>query len=504
MSQIIKLIRVDGALKIIPAPPYLTDYLQYSHRSFKTVRWQQVNDFQKRLLYSLDSDGGVITLPGFYEKVLKLIDKNNDLVVEEDHRTPMLNPDWHAINNMNWNGIGSTGLRDYQVDQVIELINAIQRNNGIVHCTGGAGKTIISACVYAAYNNLNTILAVPLKEVFTQTYDKFVKLFPNKTIGRMGDGYHELSSDITITTYKSLDGCALEKCQLLLADEIQSCAGDKIVQSFCKATPIRSVGFSATIDRLFNQAEKVLKGLFGEVAIKMHYSEAVDSEAVVPGIVYFVKIPPNAELVTASNIGAKISQGIKGCLYRNKMIGKICASIPREYQTFVFVDHIDSHLIPLYKHMPVGTQYFHRNSNKKEVGKFALTSKQQKQVLQEFKDNKFQWLIATDCARAGLSVDNIRVVVQASGGTSEVEILQEAFRGSRTMSEAEQLRLGVGPKTHFVLIDFIDSHDAALEDMSYSRMETYKKQGWQINVVEEIKDIEWINCVNSLKENTVK
>jgi superfamily II DNA or RNA helicase len=90
-----------------------------------------------------------------------------------------------------------------------------------------------------------------------------------------------------------------------------------------------------------------------------------------------------------------------------------------------------------------------------------------------------------------VDIPNCRVIIQASGGSSEVELLQEALRGSRTLSETQQRTLGAPPKTHLVLIDFLDLHDPSLEGMSRKRMEIYRKQGWAIHEVESPAQIDW-------------
>ncbi len=345
---------------------------------------------------------------------------------------------------------------------------------------------------YAAFNNLNTILAVPLKAVLTQTYKKFVEYFPEKKIGIMGDGKSLISEDITISTFNSLRKCALEKCELLMIDEIQSTTGEEICNVLKEVKPIRTFGFTATDEGLFNKAEKVIQGLFGERLIHITYQEGQEVNAVVPCVVYFVDMSDNV-IINSSTVEGKINHGIKNCQERNELIGQICSSIPNQWQTIVFVDHVHDHLIKLYKEMPTGTKFVHRNADKKELGTFALTTKQQKQVVDAFQDNEFQFLIATDAFRAGVDVPNVRVVVQAAGGSSEVEILQEALRGSRVLTPAYMERLDVDAKTHFVLIDIMDKHDPTLEGMSHKRMEIYRKQGWEIRQVKTVNEIDWLN-----------
>lgn len=333
-------------------------------------------------------------------------------------------------------------------------------------------------------------MAIPLKQIFTQTYDKMRKLFPDKHIGCVGGGSRDISTDLTITTFRSLGSCALEKCQLLLVDEIQSSTGDEISKTIMSSSPIRTIGYTATDKGMFSGTEKLLKGMYGERLIHIDYQDAQDVKAVVPAVVYFVRVP-NDNPVSATSIAGKMTQGIKNHAVRNKLVGEVCRCIPARWQTIVFVDHVYDHLINVHKALPTGARFIHRTTDKAGLKEYSLTPKQQDQIVDEYQDNDFQFLVATDAFRAGVDIPNCRVVVQASGGSSSIEILQEAYRGSRTLPEWRQTELGVEPKTHMVVIDFLDSHDDTLEGMSYKRMDIYKKEGWTVHVVDDPKTIDW-------------
>ncbi len=478
----IEITRGNGAMQVSPAPPYLVNYLKYSHRSFEVVHYRKVNKYTTKLLYETDGSGGIYTLQGFFEKIGNLIHKNHDTFTVVDARILLPSIDLERVQKL--------GLRDYQIKDVATFLEKAKEHSGVVNATGGYGKTMMQAVTYAAFNKLNTILAIPLKQVFLQTSAKFKQLFPDKHIGMVGDGIRDISTDITITTFKSLPNCALEKCELLLVDEVQCTTGDFISNELTKILPIRSFGFTATDKGLFNNADKLIKGLFGERLIHVEYQEALTNKAVVPCTVYFVKMPENI-MIHASTLEGKISQGIKNCKERNQLVAKICNLVPKKWQTLVFVDHILDHLIKLHSVMPLGTKYIHRSSNAKSAGSYAMTAKEQTKTINAFTNNEFQYLIATDAFRAGVDVPNCRVVVQASGGSSEVEILQEAFRGSRTLTKERQEELNVDEKTHFVLIDFQDNHDPQLQGMADKRKDIYAKQGWEIIEVDEPKDIVW-------------
>lgn len=484
----ITLTRIDGGLRVSPAPPYIVKYLRYSHRSISLVGWKRETTFEERLLHKTDGKGGIFTLQGFFEHICVLIQKNNDIFVVEDLRQPMPTLDLDAVKALK--------PRENQIDAIADGLIKGKTNSGIYLAAGGFGKTYMQAFTYACWSGLNTILAIPLKQVFNQTYAKFVELFPNKHIGRVGDGYNDISKDITITTFKSLKKCALEKCELFLVDELQSAVGEQVQEVITSMRPRRIFGYTATDDGLFNNADKLIKGLFGERLIEVPYEQAQETGAVVPGVVYFIKVPD--VIITANSIEGLISQGIKNCKVRNQMIAKVCTTVPKNWATLIFVDHIQDHLVNLYSFMPAGTKYLHRESSKKRIGNFALSSAQQNQIINEFSNNNFQFLIGTDAFRAGVDIPHLRVVIQASGGSSKVEVLQEALRGSRTLSEERQKELNVDKKTHFVLIDFLDNHHQKLQSMAKSRMALYKEQGWKIKVVDKIEDIDWYDYQQSL------
>lgn len=475
--------RFDGGIKVNPCPIYLSKFLRYHHREMRSIQYRRECVFVEKLLYASDSDGSIYTLPGFYHDIVGLINKNMDVVEHEDLRTPMPDPDWKAVKKIK--------LRDYQQQPVIDLLFKGAEESGVINATGGFGKTHIQAVTYAAWNKLNTILAIPLKQVVLQTYQKFKEFFPEKHIGIVGDGKNDISSDITITTFRSLQNCALEKCQLLLVDEMQSAGQDTFQNALKTLKPVRMFGFSATTEGIFNNTDKLLKGLFGEDLIYFPYEDAEGAGAVVPGMVYMVRMPENLFIENYNSFESKLKYGIKTCNKRNEIIGKVASLVPSSWQTIIFIDHVKDHLIPMYKYMPNDTKYLHRESSKKNVGSFALSSSQQNKTIQEFSNNEFQILIASDAFRAGVDIPNCRVVIQASGGSSKVEVLQEAYRGSRILTEEQREKFNLPEKTHFVLVDFMDNHDPTLEGMAKKRVKYYEEQGWTVNVVDSPEQIDW-------------
>ena len=481
----IEITRFDGGLRINPSPPYVLKYLKYFHRGMKTVRFRRECVFEERLLYSLDKDGYLFTMPGFYKPIVKMIKKFSDTCTVVDLRTPMPEIDWNRVKKIK--------LRAYQPDLVVDMLLAAMDDNGVVNAAGGIGKTYLEALLCTAFSELNIIVAIPLKEVVTQTYKKFKELFPDKHIGIIGDGMNDISTDITITTFRSLKSCALEKCEMLIVDELQSAGQPTFQNCLLKMHPRRVFGFSATPDGTFNNTDKLLRGVFGEDIVFFPYIKAEAVEAVVPGFVYMVKMPQDYVAGNYDTIETKFKYNVKKNDVRNALIGKVCSLIPDGWQTILFVDHVKDHLVPLFKYLPKDAKYLHRDSSKKSAGAFALTNKQQKEIALQFANNEFKTLVATDAFRAGVDIPNCRVVIQAASGSSKVEVLQEALRGSRILTDEQIEKFGLTKKTHFVLVDFMDNHDPMLEGMARKRIQYYKEQGWDVRIVDNADEIDFNN-----------
>jgi hypothetical protein len=129
----IELIRLDGGLKVTPAPPYITKYLRYSHRQMGYVNYKRQTIFEERLLHKTDGSGGIYTLQGFFHKLCKLIHKNNDTFVIKDVRAKMPDIDWERVKTL--------GPKEYQIDAIADGLTKGCTESGIYNATGGFGFT---------------------------------------------------------------------------------------------------------------------------------------------------------------------------------------------------------------------------------------------------------------------------------------------------------------------------------------------------------------------------
>jgi superfamily II DNA or RNA helicase len=478
--MLIDITRYDGALALMPAPPYVLKYLQYSHRSIRPGQRKSV--FEKRDLYVPSPEGGIVTLPGFFPVLTDLIEKNRDTFQVNDIRTPLPPPDLNEVKKLQF--------RDYQIGPFVDFILAGAQNNGILNATGGYGKTHLQMATYAAWHTLNTIVAIPYKEVFNKTLQEFREKFPHKNIGAFGGSHDKPGTDLTITTFRSLPKCSLEKCQLLLVDEVQAATGDYIQGLLTQMHPIRVFGFTATDEGMFNKADKLVVGLFGPRLVHIPYEEAEEAGAVVPCVVWFLPAP-KVFLSGQEMDTTKIRKGIKTNKGRNELIARACSLIPSGWQSIVFVDTVNDHMASLFPMMPAKSAFFHRGDSEEEYGKLALKPAAQKKIIEMYQDMKIKHLVTSNALKAGFDSQNCRVVVMACGGSVKPSVLQKAYRGSRILSEEKRKKYDLPPKEHFVLLDFEDTSDPLLVGMTAARRKFYQEQGWTIRSVDSPEEIDW-------------
>ena len=70
-----------------------------------------------------------------------------------------------------------------------------RNHRGIVEAVTGSGKTMVALAawehMHTEHRPLNTLIVVPTIELMNQWYDRFKTTFPERGIGRIGDGHHD-------------------------------------------------------------------------------------------------------------------------------------------------------------------------------------------------------------------------------------------------------------------------------------------------------------------------
>lgn len=99
-----------------------------------------------------------------------------------------------------------------------------------------------------------------------------------------------------------------------------------------------------------------------------------------------------------------------------------------------------------------------------------------KQELKKLVEGKNKIIIATTWFYEGMDVPEIKTLVNASGGLSDIELLQKLGRGLRKKSDDSDL----------VFIDIYDKNNKYLEKHSAVRLQILEKEGLDVSVVRNI------------------
>ena len=250
---------------------------------------------------------GVMNTSGFRKNVEKL--KRSGGVVEHY--------DFYPVKTIQQEPIGYKGdyaPRTYQ-GNVVKVIEAKQRNNGVVEAPTGAGKTNIMASLVAA-KNLSTLIIVPSASLVYQTRERFLKILDidSSRIGICISNQKDIGSDILIATWQSLQNKSIIKkvqnhqYNMVIVDEAHK-ASARVLNSIVSS--LRSqykFGFSATVYRTHEyQLEDVYKLLGNKIAkidIELLYKNG-----------YLLR--PKIELM-ATKSSVSVEQGVM-YYFRNKL-----------------------------------------------------------------------------------------------------------------------------------------------------------------------------------------
>jgi superfamily II DNA or RNA helicase len=91
-------------------------------------------------------------------------------------------------------------------------------------------------------------------------------------------------------------------------------------------------------------------------------------------------------------------------------------------------------------------------------------------AVKDFEDGRDIVLIASTIFDEGISINSIKTLIAAAGGTSPIKVIQRLGRGLRLDKD----------KTEVKVYDFWDSCNETLERHSKKRLEIYKKEGFEV------------------------
>ncbi|MEE8575669.1 MAG: DEAD/DEAH box helicase family protein [candidate division Zixibacteria bacterium] len=481
-------------------PDEVQKYLTYWHRDIVQDQqtFQNVSTGSTKKLYTLkeeiNQEGQLVqvltTLPGFFTKLRDMMLELNYPVQIIDERKPRPKYDMD---------LAMKGLRPYQYECAY---TAIWSGGGIIACPTGWGKTYLMGAIIRAHSHeelcargtCKVVVITPGVDLAKKNYRDLVDFLPEREVGLVSGGVKKFSDDVQVVTPQSVERIDMEEAGIVIYDEVHT-VSVKRADSIMRAPSALRFGLSATPSGRFDNADKVINGIFGPVVYRRSYQEAIDDGAVVPIRVYWVNAPmPNNWHHYESHDG-NYRNGVWRNTAFHTMVGAIWKSVSSEIQMLGMVDKLE-HMDYLVPHVE-GSDFVHAETNQKALDRKKLynlptvSQKQRTAIYGQIESGEAKRIVSTGIYRQGVSFPQLTVLLNLAGMKSEIIAGQLPGRTSRMADNKE----------YGFIVDFWypwDTHEKNDQQRSgpllrdgMSREKVYRDLGFEQVWVDSIEELEF-------------
>lgn len=480
------------AIIVTDPPPGLKEKLTYWKRELtydKARHVRAVKGHYENLYY--EEGNKISTHPGFGHRILEYLRKTGTQYKIEDWRIPLPEPNFE---------LACKGLRDYQLEPVIEMLMA---GGGILSAATGFGKTVIASAIIRAFDpeqlklrgTPTVVFSAPDKDINYKNWESLKALLPEREVGLVMSGHRKFSDDVQVITLDSLHLLNPDEVGILIVDEVHTSASATRMESISKFSNAARWGVSATPSGRFDGGDMVIEGLFGPVVCRRTYQDAVKLGALVPIEVYWVKAPPPKVGIDYyrhyKNRDPKIRAAIINNPPYSQLVAELIKSIPESKSVLCFTQWI-AQMANIHAFCP-NVGYVHAQT-KDGVGTIKpITAKQRKDIYDKMASGEIRKMLATHCWKQGVDFPALDIVINASGGGSDIVAKQIPGRASRRADGKDKA----------YVVDFIHEWDwEESEDGSrkpgpmmasdMARRRSYKELGFEQHTVETISELPFI------------
>jgi len=197
-----------------------------------------------------------------------------------------------------------------------------------------------------------------------------------------------------------------------------------------------------------------------------------------------ISAKPLVKVVSNRTIGVDLERkswqtayrlGIETNLNRNSLIACIVDNARHESKPVLILVNTVKHLISLYWEL---VERFGKEGAKRVVMLSGMTPGEDRMKhVKALSRRKLDVMIATPIFDEGMDMPEIRVLVLAGGGKSQIKLLQRVGRGMRRKETGENV---------VEVYDFLDIGNRYLEQHARRRIDVYRSQGFDV----EVKEVE--------------
>jgi len=344
---------------------------------------------------------------------------------------------------------------DYNLHQIEALKKLLKVHRGIVKSLTGTGKTEIFFAFLL--ETQEPALIIVDKVLLCEQLAKRAKDAGVKHVGilhgKKNDTENKKVVFATIGSIKKLP--SLTNFRILIIDEVHH-ASSKRFQEFMKSAsyPVQ-IGFSATPDKDDPYIFAKIRQYLGSVIFETDADTMVENEVIARPKIYFVENEVRPMIDWHSSYVE--------CIIKNPERNRLITDIVEQYKEKVLI------LIKDVKNKQgqILKDYIATNTTK-NVEFIQGSTKDRESVLEWFEKGDLDVLISTNILNEGVSLKEVRILINASGGKSKVENLQKLGRGTRIKDDKKEV----------IIYDFLDLGNKFTQRHAKDRMRIYKKEGF--------------------------
>lgn len=392
-------------------------------------------------------EGNCILPIGFLNRLLLYLEDNNiDYDFEEMREKDIFNFSNEEIKN----NLYYLELYDYQIEAVKTCLCT---PNCIIKLPTSAGKTelFLSLCNLMQKKTLILFSRIDLAR---QTLKRAKKAGLDAGIVQGGDirENHQVVM-CTVQSYHKLQ----DTYEMVICDECHRSQAKQYQEVLKDSQFLYRYGFSAT--PFIGTKKNVVKDMkverwLGSISYTLGADVLVDAKRIAKPIISIIDIPYPMGIQGISDYREIEKYGIIRNEFRNNKIKNIC----EEYKNVLILVKRILHGDILQKLIPNSIFLY---------GDTEVNDRQE--YIERFEAGEDIVIIASTIFDEGISINNIRNLIIASGGTSPIKAVQRLGRGLRIKDDKKKVNV----------YDFMDLANFMLERHSKFRIQVYKKEGFK-------------------------
>ena len=334
-------------------------------------------------------------------------------------------------------------LREHQEEalQNLKKMRSDHQTIALVQGATGSGKSAIGV-LDAKEVGKRTLFLAHSKELVEQGYMNFRKLWPEVTVGRMVDIYHDTDETVICASVQSVSR-NLELFQpddfgYLIIDECHHASAETYRRILSYFRVDFTLGLTATPERADGED---LLSIFQTMAHKLDIKDAVESGILVP--VRCIRIKTNIDLQDVRINGFKYNSldldskiMVPG---RNKLIVDTYLKYVKDRRTVVFCTSV--------RHANDMASLFQKEGVSAKSISGSTNHSERKKILQDYENGHVNVLCACDLLNEGWDSPHTEVLFMARPTMSKTIYMQQLGRGMRICEGKECL----------VVFDFVDN-----------------------------------------------